>query len=115
MTEIWPFCCFFNNNFEANDDKNKQIAISRPFKPQMKKNNGTLFSSTLKVEGNKVLLFFHFGLKSPRYEHCLVFLQINIIDDFDVGQDDENNDFYSFHRHHLIVNLKACQLETKRD
>ena len=37
------------------------------------KNKGTLFSSTLKVEGNKVLLFFHFGLKSPRYEHFLVF------------------------------------------
>ena len=37
------------------------------------KNKGTLFSSTLKVEVNKVLLFFHFGLKSPRYEHFLVF------------------------------------------
>ena len=78
-------------------------------------NKGTLFSSTLKVEGNKVLLFFHFGLKLPRYKYFLVFVQIIIIDDFDVGQDDENDDFDSFHRHHLIVNLKTCQLETKTD
>ena len=31
------------------------------------KNNTTLFSSTLKVEENKVVLFFHFKLKWARY------------------------------------------------
>ena len=44
-----------------------------------------------------------------------LFLQIIIIDDFDVGQDDENDDFDSFHPHLLIVNLITCQLETKTD
>ena len=31
------------------------------------KNNIILFSSTLKVEENKVVLFFHFKLKQARY------------------------------------------------
>ena len=30
---------------------------------QIKKNKDTLFSPTFKVEGNKVVLFFHFELK----------------------------------------------------
>ena len=100
--------------FNMNDEKITKWPYLGRFDSKWK-NKGTLFSSTLKVEGNKVLLFFHFGLKSPRYEDFLVFLQIIIIDDFDVGQDDENNDFDSFHRYHLIVNLKTCQLETKTD
>ena len=47
------------------------------------KNKGTLFSSILKVVGNNVLSFFHFGLKQLRYRHLLGFFIIclNIIDE----------------------------------
>ena len=43
-----------------------------------------------------------------------LFFTNHIIDDFNVGKDDENDDFDSFHRHLLIVNQKTCQLETKK-
>ena len=58
--------------FNMNDEKITKWPYLGRFDSKWK-NKGTLFSSTLKVEGNKVLLFFHFGLKSPRYEHFLVF------------------------------------------
>ena len=37
------------------------------------KNKTTFFSSTLKVEENKVVLFFHFELKWARYDHFFDF------------------------------------------
>jgi len=46
-----------------------------------------------------MLLFFHLGLKWLRNEQFLVFLQTNIIDDFNVRKDDND----SFHHHPLIV------------
>jgi len=38
------------------------------------KNKSTFFSSSLKVEENKVLLFFGFGASGLRYGHFLIFL-----------------------------------------
>ena len=66
------FLVFIIICFNINDEKTTKWPYLGRFDSKWK-NKGTLFSSTLKVEGNKVLLFFHFGLKSPRYEHFLVF------------------------------------------
>ena len=50
--------------------------------PQIQKNKGTFFSSTFKVEGKKVHLFFGFvasGLKYCHYLIVLVWLQVDTI------------------------------------
>ena len=39
-----------------------------------RKNKGTLFSSTFKVEDKKVPLFFRLGAYELRYGHFLIFL-----------------------------------------
>ena len=44
---------------------------------QNEKNKTTLFSSTLKVEAKKVVLFFHFELRWARYGHWLVYKEMH--------------------------------------
>ena len=46
----------------------QKMPISRPF-GHLQKNKGTLFSPTLKVEENKVPLFFWLEAWQPRYGH----------------------------------------------
>ena len=67
--------CFYHRLPQNDCWKNNNMAISRSFSFKMKKWR-PLFPSTLKVNGNKVLLFFHFGLKRLRYRNLLVFFII---------------------------------------
>ena len=72
MVEILLFACFYHR---LPVEKTTKWPYFGHFASKWK-NEGTLFPSTLKVKGNKVLLFFHFGLKRLRYRNLLVFFII---------------------------------------
>ena len=72
---FWTFY-FWVGNFQ-----NDKMPLSRTFWLKMK-NKTTLFSSTLKVWWNKVVLFFLFELKQARYGHFLDFYISGLLSPF---------------------------------
>ena len=74
MGQILPFCCFWKTLYKSGGIKiTKWLYIS--YLTSGQENNGTLFSLTFKVEGNKVPLFSWLEVKWLTYSHFVFFIE----------------------------------------